>query len=270
MEVLMTDAALAYRFDAGWKILHAAGKLALDYFHKRQELLIEKKGLQDLVSIADQAVERAIRGELARTFPADAIIGEEDGASDAHDEAPGVWVLDPIDGTSNFLRGMPYWCCVMAYSVNGVTEIGLTYDAVHDELFACRRGQGATRNGQSIKVSERPVEEACIGLSFNFKQDASSYTAMIDRMNAMGFDHRRSGSSALHLAHVADGRLDACITRDCQSWDVLAGLALVEEAGGIASRYTRGSTLLERRPVLAMAPQLQAAIEEAAGFTVDP
>lgn len=266
----MTDPALAHRFDAGWKILHAAGKLALDYFQNRGTLTIEKKGLQDLVSIADQAVERAIRGELARTFPEDAIIGEEDGASDAYLEAPGVWVIDPIDGTSNFLRGMPYWCCVMAYSVGGVTEIGLTYDPVHDELFACRRGRGATRNGKPIGVAQRPVQEACVGLSFNFKQDGPGYTALIDRLNERGFDHRRSGSSALHLAHVADGRLDACITRDCQSWDVLAGLALVEEAGGIASRYSRGSTLLERRPVLATAPEIRAEIEAVAGFPVDP
>ncbi len=266
----MTDAALAHRFDAGWKILHAAGKLALDFFQKRHELTIERKGRQDLVSLADQAVERAIRGELARTFPADAIIGEEDGASDNHLAARGVWVIDPIDGTSNFLRGMPYWCCVMAYWVDGVTEIGLTYDPVHDELFACRRGQGATRNGQPIRVSGRPVEAACVGLSFNFKQDARAYAAMIDRLNDAGLDHRRSGSTALHLAHVADGRLDACITRDCQSWDVLAGLALVAAAGGVASCYTKGATLLERRPVLAAAPQLEAAVVAAAGFPVDP
>ncbi len=265
----MTDPGLAHRFDAGWKILHAAGKLALDYFHRRHELSVEKKGQQDLVSIADQAVERAIRGELARTFPKDAIIGEEDGASEDYQAAAGVWVIDPIDGTGNFLRGMPYWCCVMSYSVNGVTEIGLTYDPVHDEIFACRRGEPATRNGQPIKVSERPLGEACVGLSFNFKQDAEAYARMIGRLNALGLDNRRSGSTALHLAHVADGRLDACITRDCQSWDVLAGLALVEAAGGIASRYTRGATLLERRPVLATTPTLQQAVEEAAGFPVD-
>jgi len=266
----MTDAALSHRFDAGWKILHAAGKLALEYFQKRQELEVQRKGLQDLVSVADQAVERAIRGELSRTFPDDAIIGEEDGASEGHLGARGVWVIDPIDGTSNFLRGMPYWCCVMAYQVDGITEIGLTYDPVHDELFAGRKGQGATRNGRAIKVADRLVNEACVGLSFNFKQDGPAYARMIDRLNELGLDHRRSGSTALHLAHVADGRIDACITRDCQSWDVLAGLALVAAAGGVATTYTRGATLLERRPVLACAPHLQVAIEEAAGFAVDP
>lgn len=265
----MTDKALSHRFDSGWKILHAAGKLALDYFHQRHELEIQKKGMQDLVSLADQAVERAIRGELSRTFPEDAIIGEEDGASEGHRQASGTWVIDPIDGTSNFLRGMPYWCCVMAYVVDGVTEIGLTYDPVHDELYASRRGQGAFRNGRSIKVSDRLVTEACVGLSFNFKQDANAYSQMIDRLNEMGFDNRRSGSTALHLAHVADGRLDGCVTRDCQSWDVLAGLALVEAAGGVATRYTNGATLLDRRAVLACAPHLQVALEEAAGFAVD-
>jgi myo-inositol-1(or 4)-monophosphatase len=143
-------------------------------------------------------------------------------------------------------------------------------DAVHDELFACRRGQGAPRNGKPIKVAERPIQEACVGLSFNFKQDAKAYAAMIDRLNGRGLDHRRSGSTALHMAHVADGRLDACITRDCQSWDVLAGLALIEAAGGVSSRYTRGSTLLERRPVLGTAPALRAVIEDVAGFPIAP
>jgi myo-inositol-1(or 4)-monophosphatase len=157
----------------------------------------------------------------------------------------------------------------MAYSVRGVTVIGLTYDPVHDELYACRRGQGATRNGKPIKVSERPVGEACVGLSFNFKQDGEAFTRMLDRLNLVGLDNRRSGSTALHLAHVADGRIDACITRDCQSWDVLAGLALVEAAGGVATTYTRGATLLDRRAVIACAPQLETAVVEAAGFPLD-
>jgi len=113
------------------------------------------------------------------------------------------------------------------------------------------------------------VGEVCVGLSFDFKQDGDAYAAMIGRLNDMGFDNRRSGSTALHLAHVADGRLDACITRDCQSWDVVAGLALVEVAGGVASRYTAGATLLERRPVLATTPGLLSAVQDAAGFAVD-
>lgn len=266
----MTDEDLDRRLDAGVPILHAAGRLALDFFRRRGELAIEHKGLQDLVSIADQTVERAIRDELTRLFPNDAIIGEEDGASAGFAEAPGVWVIDPIDGTSNFLRGMPYWCCVMAYVVEGTTEIGLTYDPIHDEMFACRRGRGATRNRQPIEVSKRPVAEACVGLSFNFKQDASEYAEMVERLNARSFDHRRSGSSALHLCHVADGRLDGAINRHCMSWDVLAGLALVEAAGGVATHYTRGASLIEPRAVLATTTALREVVEEAAGFTLDP
>ncbi len=266
----MTDDDLDRRLAAGVPILHAAGRLALDFFQRRGELVIEHKGLQDLVSVADQSVERAIRGELGRLFPEDAIIGEEDGAGAGFTEAPGVWVIDPIDGTSNFLRGMPYWCCVMAYAVDGTTEIGLTYDPIHDEMFACRRGCGATRNRQPIEVSQRSAADACVGLSFNFKQDAREYAEMIERLNARSLDHRRSGSSALHLCHVADGRLDGTITRHCMSWDVLAGLALVEAAGGVASHYSKGASLTEPRAVLATTPGLLAIVEEAAGFPLDP
>lgn len=266
----MTDDDLDRRLDAGLPMLYAAGRLARDFFQRRDELAIENKGLQDLVSIADQTVERAIRGELERLFPEDAIIGEEDGAAAGFEAAPGVWVIDPIDGTSNFLRGMPYWCCVMAFVVDGTTEIGLTYDPIHDEMFACRRGRVATRNKQPIEVSRRPVAEACIGLSFNFKQDGREYAEMVERLNTRSFDHRRSGSSALHLCHVADGRLDGAITRHCMSWDVLAGLALVEAAGGVASHYTRGAGLVEPRGVIATTRALRAAVEAAAGFPLDP
>ncbi|MCB1991244.1 MAG: inositol monophosphatase, partial [Geminicoccaceae bacterium] len=115
----MTDEDLDRRLDAGVPILHAAGRLALDFFQRRGELVIEHKGLQDLVSIADQTVERAIRDELGRLFPGDAIIGEEDGAGAGYAAAPGVWVIDPIDGTANFVRGIPQWCVAIACAKDG-------------------------------------------------------------------------------------------------------------------------------------------------------
>jgi len=252
---------LASRLDEGVRIAEAAGRVALDFFNRRHELAIEKKGLQDLVSIADQQVEAQIRAELARCFPDDAILGEEGGGG----EAERLWVIDPIDGTANFLRGLPYWGVVIAYVVDGVTEIGITVDPVHSELFAARRGHGATRNGQPIRVSERREPgECCVALSFNFKQESADYVEMIRRLSELRLDHRRSGSTALNLCHTADGRVDATLCLHCNSWDCLAGLILVAEAGGLATSYTSNTSLLEPRAIAATVPALRQQVSYAA------
>lgn len=245
---------LENRLREGMCIAEAAGRTALDFFNRRHELAIEKKGLQDLVSIADQQVEEEIRAELGKHFPTDAILGEEGGGG----EADRLWVIDPIDGTANFLRGLPYWGVVLAYVVDGVTEIGITADPVHGDLFAARRGHGATRNGETIRVSDRTDPgECCVSLSFNFKQDSADYVEMVRRLSERRLDHRRSGSTALNLCHTADGRVDGTLCLHCNSWDCLAGLILVEEAGGIATHYTNGASLLEPRAIAASVPALR-------------
>jgi myo-inositol-1(or 4)-monophosphatase len=254
---------LDHRLKAATQVALSAGRLAKDYFDRRHELAVELKGKQDLVSIADRSVEELIRRELGGAFPGDAFLGEEGGGI----EADRLWVIDPIDGTMNFLRGMPYWCCVIAYVVEGVTELGLTMDPVHAELYVARRGHGATRNGQPIRVSDRSdAGEACVGLSFNFKQPGERYVSLIRGLIAAGFDHRRMGSSALALCHVADGRLDAATIPWCSSWDVIAGLLTVEEAGGLATGWTDGCSLTDNRAVAAAAPGVAEALGRASGI----
>lgn len=257
----MTDADLATRYEHAIRIAEQAAKVALDFFHRRDELVIETKGLQDLVSIADQEVEQVIRAELAKYFPEDSILGEEGGGT----AAKYLWVIDPIDGTSNFLRGLPYWGVVLAFTIDGITEIGITADPVHGNLFAARRGHGATRNGQTISVSSRKPDERCVALSFNFKQQTSDYTKMITWLNEHQLDHRRTGSTALNLCHTADGRTDATLCLHCNSWDCLAGLILVEEAGGIATNYADGSSLFEPRSIAAGMPEMRQDLILAAG-----
>lgn len=255
----MTD--LDRRQEVATRVAQAAGRLARDFFDRRHELAIERKGMQDLVSIADKSVEELIRRELGAAFPDDAFLGEEGGGG----EAPRLWVIDPIDGTANFLRGLPYWCCVIAYVVDGVTELAFTMDPIHDELFVARRGRVATRNGRPIQVSGRDqANESCIGLSFNFKIPGERYVSLIDGLYRGGFDHRRMGSSALALCHVADGRLDGAVIPLCSSWDVIAGLLTVEAAGGLATRWTDGCSLTDTRGVAAAAPGVAAALERAA------
>jgi myo-inositol-1(or 4)-monophosphatase len=248
---------LDLRLAAAADIVRAAGRLALDYFHRRGTLEIERKGRQDLVSVADRAVEDLIRRELDRRFPEDGILGEEGGLKGDGGTARRLWVLDPIDGTFNFLRGIPCWGVICAYVVGGRTMLGLTYDPVHDELFTARRGGGAFRNGTPIRVSgKETVDTACLALTYSFRQPERSYVDLVAAALARGFEHRRMGSTAVQLGYVADGRCDGLATLYCSSWDVLAGLLLVEEAGGIATDFIAAHGLLGKGGVLAGTPAL--------------
>jgi myo-inositol-1(or 4)-monophosphatase len=294
----MTDRDLELRLLTACAVAREAGHLARDFFIKRAELEVEHKtGVQDLVSIADREVEELIRTRLSVAFPEDRMLGEEGGGDgllegdadpldgdaglldDALDEPRGagepagerdqsprgLWVIDPIDGTANFLRGMPYWSVALAYLVEGRTEIGVTYDPVHDELFWARRGTGAYRNERAIRVSGgADPKRAVLGSTFTFKMKVEDYLAMIEGILRAGADHRRMGSTALMMCHVADGRLDGCATLYCNSWDVIGGLLLVREAGGAASDFLDGATLTEPNRAFGCTPDLT---ETIAGLT---
>ena len=256
---------LDHRLEAATEVMRHAGRLAKDYFDRRHELEIELKGKQDLVSIADKSVEALIRRELGAAFPGDLFLGEEGGGTDA----PRLWVIDPIDGTSNFLRGLPYWSCVLAYVVDGVTELGLIMDPVHDQLFAARRGQGAFRDGHEIHVSTCiDPGRACVAMSFNFKLPPATYVEILGGLAAEGFDHRRMGSAALQLCHVADGRIEATMAPLASSWDVIAGLCIAREAGALATRWADGCALTGTRATGACAPGVVEAFERATGLVL--
>lgn len=272
----MTDRELEQRLLIACAVAREAGHLAYDYFLKRDQLDVEHKGMQDLVSEADREVEELIRTRLGVAFPDDALLGEEggDGSDDGEDDdldllddededgepkkpAPGQWIIDPIDGTANFLRGMPYWSVALAYLVDGKTTIGVTYDPVHDDLFWARRGAGAYRNERPMRVTDcEDPKEAVIGSTFTFKMKIEDYSTLLDKLLKANADHRRMGSTALMMCHVADGRLDGCATMYCNSWDVIGGLLLVEEAGGVASEFTDGATLTEPNKAFGCAPGL--------------
>lgn len=259
----MSQSELDERMEVAEAAIREGGRAALDYFRRRDELTIEAKGVQDLVSQADREVETIIRERIAASFPDDQVLGEEHGGS----LASRLWITDPIDGTANFLRGMPYWSMVLAYVIDEKTELALTYDPVHDELFTARRGQGARRNGKPIRVSDRTdPATSCIGLSYTFKTKPELYEDLIKNILDLKLDHRRLGSSALSLCHVADGRLDAHTVLTCSSWDVIAGLAIVQEAGGRATDYTDGATLLETRAVAAATPGIADIVAKATGI----
>jgi len=274
----MNDRDLELRLLVACAVAREAGRLAHDYFIKRDQLDVEHKGAQDLVSVADREVEELIRTRLGVAFPDDLMLGEEGGGeglpgAEAADDllgdedeerkaAPGLWIIDPIDGTANFLRGMPYWSVALAYLVDGRTTIGVTYDPVHDDLFWARRGAGAYRNERPMRVTDcDDPKHAIIGSTFTFKMKIEDYEALLGKILRAGADHRRMGSTALMMCHVADGRLDGCATMWCNSWDVIGGLLLVEEAGGTASSFTDSATLTEPNKAFGCAPGLTELIE---------
>ncbi len=248
---MTSGAEIEARLEVARAAVREAGALALARFRAREALVIEAKGHQDLVSAADRESEAVIRARLAAAFPEDALLGEEGGGA----EAARAWVIDPIDGTANFLKGLPYWCVALAFVADGATRIALVYDPLHDELFEAVRGGGARRDGRPIRIAVRPVEQACIGLSHNFKAPPESYLEAMRVLLEAGLDHRRLGSAALTLAHVADGRLDGALAFRTNAWDVLGGLLLVEEAGGRVTPFLDGGPLLCRRTVAAAAPE---------------
>lgn len=259
--------SLDQRLETGLAAVRAAGAHALDLFKRRDELVVEKKGKQDLVSRADRECETIIREHLSKAFPEDGFLGEEYGTEGNQDS---LWVIDPIDGTSNYLHGIPYWGILLAYVRDGRTLLGFTFDPCHDDLWHAVAGQGAFKNGRPIHVSDvASPEQALLALSYNFKYAPERYTRMLERSLRLGIDHRRIGSSALKLAAVADGSFDACISMLTNSWDVLPGLLLVKEAGGCIVDFAAGGPLTTPRSSAACAPGLKAVIEEITELQLD-
>ena len=220
----------------------AAGRLQLQYF--RRDLQIQKKGIIDLVTEADLAVEQDIRARVARYFPTHVFLGEEAAQSAPTSDSPFRWIVDPIDGTTNFAHGLPLFCVSIALEVEGRVDVGVIYIPVGDELFIAERGEGARLNGKRIQVTqESSVIDSLLVTGFppqaSDKQGVqlAVFGELLSRARAV----RRLGSAALDLAYVAAGRFDGFWERSLHAWDVAAGSLIVEEAGGRVTDFTGGA-----------------------------
>lgn len=227
----MTDQAIAARYAAATRIATEAGALALSYFRGWDKLTIDRKGHQDFVSEADRNVETAVRAALAAAFPEDGIVGEEDAPT------PGTsgftWVIDPIDGTTNFINGIPQWCVILACVHRGQTVIGVVYDPVHDELHHARRGGGAFCNDRAIRCTDKSsLRDGSLGVGFSGRTRAAGIKNLVDLCTDAGTVFWRNGSGGLSLAYVATGRILGYVEEHMNAWDFLAGQLIVAEAGG--------------------------------------
>jgi len=245
----MTD-PLTLRMTAGEAIAREAGALARDYFLNRSTLEVSFKGHQDYLTEADVAVENLIRGRLAELFSGDTVIGEEGGGEDSER----VWVIDPIDGTANFARGEHHFAVSIAYIHEGRMALGFIYEPMTHALYCARRGRGATLDGKPIRVSDtRELDHARVELPYSRTLPIEEHAETLISVVRAGCEVRLPGSAALGLARVADGRLDAYVARSHNPWDVLAGLLLVQEAGGVINDFLAGGGVTRRHPVFAAA-----------------
>jgi myo-inositol-1(or 4)-monophosphatase len=225
----MTD--LATRYAAARRIAAEVGTMALDYFRKWEALTVDVKGHQDFVSEADKNVELAVRAALAQAFPDDGIVGEEGAPS------PGTsgftWVIDPIDGTTNFINGIPQWCVILACVHRGQTVIGVVHDPVHDELHHAVAGGGAFCNDRPIRCSSKTsLREGSLGVGFSGRTHGDGIKRLVNLSCDAGTVFWRNGSGGLSLAYVATGRILGYVEEHMNAWDFLAGHLIVAEAGG--------------------------------------
>jgi len=254
LEGAMDDPGTAMRLAAAEAVAREAGAVALAYYMGREALVIESKGPQDIVSEADRAVERLIRARLARLFPEDGFIGEED-APEEPAAGGGHWVIDPIDGTWCFLNGIGAWCVSLGYVRRSVIELGVIVDPCARELFAAARGEGARLNGRPIAVSDATrLDQGTVSVGFSTRVPPALIAPAIDSILKEGGLYHRHGSGALGLAWTACGRLIGYIEPHMNSWDAVAGLALVEAAGGRSNDFLADDGLHHGNPIIAASP----------------
>ncbi|TPE52766.1 inositol monophosphatase [Amaricoccus solimangrovi] len=250
----MIDEALNERYVQAREIAARAGALALVYWQSRDQLVIESKAsLQDIVSEADRAVESKIREDVAKSFPEDGFLGEEFG------DTPGTsgftWVIDPIDGTSPFLHGMPNWCVAICLLRDGEPVVGVISVPTQAEDFAALAGGGATLNGVPLRIpADVTLGNATTGVGASQYSEPGRTAEIVRELTARGGVLFNNGSGALMLAYVAAGRLAGIVSEYMNAWDCLGGLLIVREAGGRTAKFRADGDFSKPDRVLAAVP----------------
>jgi myo-inositol-1(or 4)-monophosphatase len=227
-------------------------------FGEVEQLQVSVKGPGEFVSTADLKAERTLKAELSRARPGYGLLFEESGASDGSDPHH-RWIVDPLDGTTNFLHGIPHFAISIGLERDGDIIAGVVYEPTRDEMFWAEKGAGAYLNDRRLRVSaRRRLEDALIGTGIPFRDrgDHPTYLATLARVMAATSGVRRMGAAALDLAYVAAGRLDGFWEFGLFPWDIAAGMLLVREAGGFVSDLAGGQTMLTSGDVLAASSAL--------------
>ena len=232
---------------------HAAASIMRRQAQHVDAIPAERKARHDYVTEVDRACEEEIVRQIRHYYPDHAVLAEESGASG---DSEHVWIIDPLDGTSNYMHGIPHFAVSISQQVRGRTEHAVVYDVMRDEMFYASRGGGAFMNQKRIRVSARTsLEHAVVATAFPFRQRGrlQAYARLFQAVFARTEDFRRAGTASLDLAWVAAGRLDAFYEIGLKAWDVSAGALLVREAGGVVLDFT-GQDKVEESDTIVAAP----------------
>ena len=235
------------------RLAREAGALGLSYFSDLETLQVDRKGHQDLVSEADKALEKHIRSGIAAAFPQDGILGEEDGYEAGENDY--VWVIDPIDGTANFVSGIPAWTVVIALVEKSRVIAGFIYEPAMEVMYTGFDGEGAFCNGARMSVAaDADLTTGSVAVGFSNRSKPGFIEALVSSIVAEGGVFFRNASGALSLAYVADGRLIGYSEDHMNAWDYLAGQLMVREAGGSVETQDVEAVLRDGGRVVAAAP----------------
>ena len=241
------------------KAARAAGAIinraALDV----EAVRVSTKQVNDFVTEVDQQAEQAIIETLLTAYPGHGILAEESGNEYGNRNSDHIWIIDPLDGTTNFIHGFPVYCVSIALAVNGRIEQAVVYDPTRNDLFTSTRGRGAFLNERRIRVSKRTMlRDSLVSTGFPYRpgDNLKQYMSMLGDVMQRTSGVRRPGAAALDLAYVAAGFSDAFFETGLSIWDVAAGSLLVTEAGGLVGNFTGEADFLEQREIMAGSPRI--------------
>ncbi len=245
------------------KAARRAGDTAMRYAQRVHELDVRSKSRNEYVSQVDLAAEQAIIETIHERYPQHGILGEESGRQ-GNDEY--LWIIDPLDGTTNYLHGFPMFAVSIGLQVKGRLQVGVVYDPSRQELFTAIRGVGAQLDGKRIRVDRhRSLDGALIGTGFPYRENDRWMEQYLNQFRAVmqiAADIRRPGSAALDLCYLAAGRMDGFWEFGLQPWDTAAGSLILREAGGMISSMTDDGDYLETGNIIAGAPKVHAELEK--------
>jgi myo-inositol-1(or 4)-monophosphatase len=239
------------------KAAREAGRIINKGSNDVNALSVQSKTFNDFVSEVDHAAERAIIDTLKYAYPDHGFLGEESG--DTNKEAENIWIIDPLDGTTNFLHNFPQYCISIALQQKGVLTQAVIFDPVRNDLFTATKGRGAFLNDKRIRVTNRTkLQDSLIGTGFPFRDfmHLDTYMAMLKSMIQKTTGIRRPGSAALDLAYVAAGYTDGFFEINLSTWDIAAGGLLVQEAGGMVGDFEGNESWLKTGNIVAANPKV--------------
>jgi myo-inositol-1(or 4)-monophosphatase len=240
-----------------------AGEVMIRQMNQLEALQVVEKSRGDFVSQVDQAAEAAIIEVIKDHYPEHSILAEESGTTGEHEYQ---WIIDPLDGTTNYLHGFPQFCVSIGVARNGDLEHGVVYDPLRQEIFSASRGQGAQLDGRKIRVSKRTtLQSSLVATGFPYRANLVHIERYLNMLRAVMLESagvRRPGAAALDLCYVAAGRVDAFFELGLSKWDIAAGALIIREAGGRISDFRGGDGYLESGNVVAGNPKTYAALSK--------